>query len=212
MKNILIILDPAHGRDTLGKRSPDGSHLEYKWSRNICVQLKPKLEALGYRVEYSNPPLHSDVSQEFFSEFEVGLMTRVRNTQKISIQDPEKIKLLISLHNNAAGDGAEWMKGRGVEIYTCSPNSDSNTFALTLINILEENFPQLIFREDFEGDKVKHENFTVLTGKGYNAILLEWLFQDNRDEVKMLADEEMNAKLVESIIQAVEKYNNAYTN
>ena len=30
-KNITIILDPAHGEDVPGKRSPDGVHREYRW-------------------------------------------------------------------------------------------------------------------------------------------------------------------------------------
>ena len=33
-KNITIILDPAHGEDVPGKRSPDGVHREYRWSRD----------------------------------------------------------------------------------------------------------------------------------------------------------------------------------
>ena len=54
MKKLIIILDPAHGSDVAGKRSPDGLHIEYKWSREICADLKVIFEALGYEVYYTN--------------------------------------------------------------------------------------------------------------------------------------------------------------
>ena len=54
MKKLIIILDPAHGSDVAGKRSPDGLHREYKWSREICADLKILFEALGYEVHYTN--------------------------------------------------------------------------------------------------------------------------------------------------------------
>ena len=49
-KNITIILDPAHGEDVPGKRSPDGVHREYRWSRDRVRELKVILEAMGYEV------------------------------------------------------------------------------------------------------------------------------------------------------------------
>ena len=43
MRKLIVILDPAHGSDVKGKRSPDGTHLEYIWSREICKKLKDRL-------------------------------------------------------------------------------------------------------------------------------------------------------------------------
>ena len=50
MKQITVILDPAHGSDVPGKRSPDGTHLEYRWSRERVKSLRTKLKAKGYDV------------------------------------------------------------------------------------------------------------------------------------------------------------------
>ena len=44
MKKINIILDPAHGKNVAGKRSPDESHFEYIWSRDRCKSLENKLK------------------------------------------------------------------------------------------------------------------------------------------------------------------------
>ena len=38
-KSLCIILDPAHGNDVKGKCSPDGTHKEYLWSREICKRM-----------------------------------------------------------------------------------------------------------------------------------------------------------------------------
>ena len=54
MKNINIILDPAHGKNVAGKRSPDESHLEYLWSRERCTSLEKKLEKKGYNSSSDN--------------------------------------------------------------------------------------------------------------------------------------------------------------
>ena len=40
MKKIAVILDYAHGSDVAGKRSPDGRHLEWRWSRMVGKNIK----------------------------------------------------------------------------------------------------------------------------------------------------------------------------
>ena len=37
---MIIILDPGHGIDTPGKRSPDNRLLEYKYCREIVNEIK----------------------------------------------------------------------------------------------------------------------------------------------------------------------------
>lgn len=39
-----IILSCAHGEKVAGKRSPDGKHREYLWSRNIQYRIAEALE------------------------------------------------------------------------------------------------------------------------------------------------------------------------
>lgn len=40
-----------------------------------------------------------------------------------------------------------------------------------------------------DGDNDKESKFTVLMGSGYSAVLLEWLFQDNREDVALLTSD-----------------------
>ncbi len=40
-------------------------------------------------------------------------------------------------------------------------------------------------------------------GNNYWGVLLEWLFQDNPDDVELLGDDSVNQRLVESLTKAL---------
>lgn len=192
-RDLVIILDPAHGEDVPGKRSPDGAHLEYKWSRRICSLLMNKLSDLGFQVELTN-----------HSKNEIGLSKRKQIANRVIIPHNEARKLLISLHNNAAGDGSKWMNARGFEIWTSKGETMSDKFAQVILERLIKDFPDIPARinkpKPLEMDK--EENFTVLMGN-YSAVLLEWLFQDNREDVELLQDQITDYRLVSSLVQSI---------
>ncbi len=188
-KKLVIILDPAHGEDVAGKRSPCGTHLEYEWSRKILGQLYIKLIDHNYRVEYTT-----------ISELEPGLSYRRNIASKIEVNNDQS-KLMISLHNNAAGIGTEWMKARGIEIFTTIGETKSDKYAKIVYDQLKSDFPDLTFRG------LKESNFAVLKGSNYYAMLIEWLFQDNKEDVELLKNETVNNELIESLFKAIEKIN-----
>lgn len=203
MKKLVIILDCAHGADVKGKCSPDSTHREYKWSRLICGKLRDKLESLGYRVEYTNK-----------TENEIGLSQRKNIANNIKI-DSDQVKFLISLHNNAAGNGSNWTNATGFEIFTSKGQTLSDKFAQVIMSNLQKDFPEsngFKHRVDLtDGDLDKEENFTVLMGN-YYGILLEWLFQDNKEDVKLLNDEIINNKLIDSLVKSINYINDNFSN
>lgn len=203
MKKLVIILDCAHGVDVKGKCSPDGTHREYKWSRLICGKLRDKLESLGYRVEYTNK-----------TENEIGLSQRKNIANNIKINS-DQVKFLISLHNNAAGNGSNWTNATGFEIFTSKGQTLSDKFAQVIMSNLQKDFPEsngFKHRVDLtDGDLDKEENFTVLMGN-YYGILLEWLFQDNKEDVKLLNDEIINNKLIDSLVKSINYINDNFSN
>jgi len=188
-KKLIIILDAAHGSNVAGKRSPDGKHLEYKWSRMIIGKLRPLLTMHGFSFY-----------ETVVDDVEPGLRERVRRAN--AFPGNSKHKLLISLHNNAAGDGSEWLNARGVEIYTSIGKTNSDVYADIIMNTLHSYFPMLIYRKDMsDGDSDKEANFTVLMGN-YSAVLLEWLFMDNKNDVLHLSCDQMNDMLASAITDA----------
>lgn len=193
MRKLIIILDPAHGSDVPGKRSPNGKHLEYRWSREICKALANKLVANDFRVEFSNN-----------SEKEIGLSKRVSFANHLDFNAGE-IKFLVSLHNNAAGNGSDWMNARGVEIYTSKGSTRSDEFAEVIMKNLKTDFPDNnIVKFRYGNDQLgKEANFSVLMGSTYYAVLLEWLFQDNKEDYELLQNYQVNSHLVDSLVKAL---------
>ena len=198
MKKLLIILDPAHGIEVPGKRSPDGKHREYKWSRERLRELAPKLEALGYTVVWTNT-----------TEKEIGLSARKNAGTLLAKQHPDLVPFLLSLHNDASGNGSNWMQASGMSVWTSKGRTTSDVFADYFIQAFKEVISEVKHRQYSPGylDRDFEENFTVLMGN-YSAMLVECLFQDNRDDVEHLADPAFNAKVVEALIKGFELSNN----
>lgn len=201
MKKLVIILDPAHGANVSGKQSPDGTHKEYIWSRDIISGMKPLLERQGFEVFISNPTIN-----------EIGLTKRANYATNLKVQ-PGQYKLLISFHNNAAGSDDKWHNATGVEIYTSSPVTMSDKFSSIALKQLKADFPHINFRYGGTdpNDLDKDRDFTILTGKGYFSMLVEWLFQDNHSDVAMLRDKATNQKFITSMIKAIHTMENSLT-
>ena len=122
MKNICIVLDPAHGKEVPGKRSPDNSHREYSWSRERCRNLAIALRSLGYEVFFTNS-----------TEYEIGLSKRQRNALSVKT---DKQKFLLSLHNDAVGSGTSWNNARGWSVWTTKGVTKSDECASIIIDQL----------------------------------------------------------------------------
>lgn len=197
-KNIVVILDPAHGADVKGKCSPDGRHREFAWSRKRVKSLRVILNDLGYEVYVTTE-----------SENEPGLSKRKNFATQL--RKGEK-KLLLSLHNNAAGSGSKWMSARGVEVYTTPGITKADICADYILTQLKKDFPEIKMRynRDVRLERDKESKFTVLMGADYMGVLVEWMFQDNKEDVELLEDSEMNRKFESSIVDAIENINNYF--
>lgn len=197
MEKIIIILDAAHGEDTPGKRSPDGRFREYRWSREIILDLSIQLKKLGYKVFESNP-----------SVSEIGLSKRAANANKIEGLN----KIFISIHANAAGNGATWMNARGFSVYTTKGKTRSDLVAETIMSQLIIDFPELKSRPDkSDGDLDQEEDFTVIKKTNCPSVLIEWNFQDNKEDVDILLSSEYNSKFIKSLIKSINTLNDVLT-
>lgn len=192
MKESKVVLDAAHGEEVAGKRSPDGKFREYKWSRQTIEKLSRTLKIEGYEVFQSNPTTR-----------EIGLTTRANNANKI----PGK-KIFISIHANAAGNGTNWMNARGYSVYTTKGKTNSDIMAEIIMKQFAIDFPELKARSDkSDGDLDQEENFTVIQKTNSPAVLIEWNFQDNKEDVAILLSDEYNRKLVASLVKSINKIN-----
>lgn len=96
-----ILIDNGHGRETPGKCSPDGRLREYAYTREIADRVVTGLRNEGI-----------DAMRVVPEENDVALSERVKRVNAFG-----KEAILISIHCNAMGSGAEWMPANGWSVF-----------------------------------------------------------------------------------------------
>ena len=190
-----ILIDPGHGIDTPGKRSPDGSFREYLWNRQVADMLLARLQAIGL-----------DASLVVTETNDISLRTRAMRVNRICDQSGGQV-ILLSIHANAAGDGRSWQKATGWSCYTSPGKTKSDTLASYFYESFARAFPEKRMRSDYtDGDADQEENFYILSKTKCMAVLLENFFYDNRDECAWLLKEETKKRIVDAIVDGLIKY------
>ena len=175
-----ILIDNGHGCDTKGKRSPDGSLMEWLYTREIAIEVVKRLKEQGYDAERLVPE-NSDIS----------LTARANRVNAWCDKLGSKNVCLVSIHCNAAGSGSQWMNARGWEAWTSVGQTQGDKLADCLYDAAEQVLRPLIsdikIRVDLtDGDRDKESNFTVLQKTKCAAVLTENMFQDNKEDVEWL--------------------------
>lgn len=174
----LFIISPGHGKDTKGKRDPEGKLLEWVFNRRLVDRIAELAEDAGI------PFVVLD-----YEEKDVPLSERAAKANKYG-----KNTCYISIHGNAAGHGDRWMNARGWAIYTSKGYTKADPIANIFIQEADKLLPEIgckvrkykqkVYEQDWE------ENFTVLAKTIMPAVLSENLFYDNKaDNAIMQSDE-----------------------
>ena len=193
---MLILIDPGHGIDTPGKRSPDGKFLEYLWNRQIADLLLDRFMIMGI-----------DASLVVTETNDISLATRVQRVNRVCSKVGASNVILLSIHSNAAGDGSKWMSAQGWSCYTSKGETKSDEIAECLYNAFETEFADRKIRKDMsDGDRDWEENFYVLRKSKCHAVLLENFFYDNRDECAWLLKNETKERIADSIVKGIIQY------
>ena len=193
---MLILLDPGHGLNTPGKRSPDGKFLEAIYNRDIAKRIVTELQNKGYDAEL--------LVQE--SE-DISLQERVRRTNELCQTLGKSNVILISIHVNAAGNGTQWMNATGWSCYTCKGQTQSDTLANCLYQSASHTLKGKTIRTDYarDGDPDWEENFYILRHTHCPAVLIENFFMDNKQDLAYLLSQEGRREIVETIIDGIER-------
>ena len=193
---MLILIDPGHGIDTPGKRSPDGKFLEYLWNRQIADLLLDRFMIMGI-----------DASLVVTETNDISLATRVQRVNRICSKVGASNVILLSIHSNAAGDGSKWMSAQGWSCYTSNGETKSDVIAECLYDAFEAEFAEKKIRKDMsDGDRDWEENFYVLQKSKCSAVLLENYFYDNRNECAWLLKDETKERIADAIVKGITQY------
>lgn len=191
-----ILVDNGHGVSTPGKRSPDGRLREYRYTRDIAYETVMRLRAEGYNADLVVP-----------EEADISLGERCNRINTWCDRLGTKNVMLVSIHNNAAGDGSKWMSARGWEAWTSKGQTAGDRLAECLYDAAGKHLPKgtKIRTDTSDGDRDKEENFTILHRSKCAACLTENLFQDNREDVDYLLDEGREA-IVRLHVDGIKSY------
>ena len=192
-----ILIDNGHGIDTPGKRSPDGSFREYLYCREIAAEIVNRLKVMGLDAELLTP-----------EERDIPLARRCRRANAVCSRLGASNVLLVSIHSNAAGSGANWMPARGWEAWTSPGITRADTMATLLYESARKYLPEgTPLRKDLSaGDPDKEAAFYILRHTRCPAVLTENLFQDNREDVEYLLSEAGRKAIAALHVEAITNY------
>ena len=205
----VVILGTAHGKNVGGKRSPDNSLEEYRYSREIVNRLRTALEARGCVVYVDMPEDVVPLPQQ------QELRLRCNFVNNLCKKYGKDKCLYVSIHVNAAGGEGKWMLAGGWCAYTSRGKTLSDTLAECLYDaaevhlhgyaaIMEEGKKEGLYsskqthiRTDMsDGDKDLEADFFVLKHTACAAVLTENLFMDNKRDVSFLLSEKGKQSIV----------------
>jgi N-acetylmuramoyl-L-alanine amidase len=167
----MIILDPGHGFNTAGKRSPvwpDGTQMfEWEFNRDVARRTQNRLTAMN---------IESIILVK--EARDISLRTRVERANVIYEADPRSF--LVSIHANAGG-------GHGWEIFTSRGETESDRIAMFFFAQARAFLSPYTLRTDYvDGDPDKESDFYILKYTKCPAVLTENLFYDNEAECRFL--------------------------
>lgn len=195
---MIVLLDNGHGKETSGKRSPDGELREYAWTREMARMIQEELSGRNIESILVTP-----------EEEDIDINTRVKRVNVYCEDYGTDNCLLISLHNNAAGDGSEWMSGTGWEDYVSLNASERSKYLATVL--CEAAYTEeLKVRRYSSSQFYKTKNLGICRDTKCAAVLTENLFMDNKGDYEYLLSDEGKAAIcdlhVAGIIDYIEMY------
>lgn len=196
MRLPIILIDAGHGKETPGKRSPEGLVREYAWARKIAKRLVKAFREAG-QDSFEVTPEEQDISLEKRAERVNAYCNRYGKENVI----------LLSVHLNASGNTLEWRKAHGWSAYTTEGVTGSDELAACLYEEAEECLAGKKLRK-YKGDQEPdwEENFYILRKTLCVAVLTENFFQDNREDVEYILSEAGQEAIVQTHLRGVLKF------
>lgn len=176
-----VCLDPGHGPDTVNG-SPDGSYKEREFAWDMYTRIRPLLERHGVNVICTRTD-----------------DTKPSLTARCEVSNKAGADLFVSLHSNADG-GSGWGTARGLLVYTSSGpmTAKRNVAATAIVNRAHEAGVLL------HGSGVAHQiEYTVLAKTDAPAVLIEYGFHTNQEDIGLLKDSSYRDKLAEATAKGV---------
>lgn len=181
-----VCLDPGHGVETPGKRSPDGTYFEHEFALDMAYRIRDIL--LSYK--------DVEVKMTRTVENDVSLQDRVKFANRIN-----DLSLFVSLHSNAAGSGGQWMTARGLVAYAYGDEKSNRAAELIM-----ERQKEAGVKIRNNGKAANGSHLYVINRTIAPAVLVEHLFHDNQEDCALLKDDKYRQKMAEADAKGILNY------
>lgn len=188
MSKTTILIDNGHGRETAGKRSPDGRLLEYKYAREVAKAVQERLKAKGYDAVLLVP-----------EETDVPLKTRCARANGYG-----RDSVLVSIHCNAASNG-QWTNARGWSVFV-APNASLKSKDLAQYFGNGAKAKGWIVRQQYADRLYWVQSLAMCRDTIMPAVLTENFFQDNKQDVAYLLSDEGKEAIIGLHVEALSAY------
>ncbi len=184
----IVCLDPGHGVESAANQSPDSSFKEYLFTLELAQRIRPHLERCGVTVVLTREDEHCPTGKANDADL----------TRRAEISNQAGADLFVSLHTNAQS-GTGWGSAKGLEIYTAGEplTAKRNVAAVALLNRFHA--AGVILR----GDVPKYSAFAVLKRTSAPAVLIEYGFHTNQEDVALMKTNAYQDKLAEATAKGI---------
>ena len=191
-----IFIDNGHGRDTAGKRSPDGEFLEYNYNRIVAGRVTAGLRGLGLDAELLVP-----------EEDDISLAERCRRVNAWCRAHGKENAICVSIHFNAYGNGSVWTSPSGWSIYTSVGNTAADKLADCIAKAAAVHLSSMKLRGEWsDGDIDYEEGFYLLRHTLCPCVLTENGFMTNKQECHWLMTEEAIEAIAMTHVDGIAEY------
>lgn len=194
---MIYLIDPGHGVDTAGKRSPDGLLREYAWARDVAQRIAVLGQSRGMDVRLLVSETH-----------DVPLRERVRRVNDYVRRYGRDNVVLVSVHVNASGNGSEWGLARGFSVFVSANASQaSRELAQAFTHLARER--RLLGNRFVPAENYWVQSLAMTRDTLCPAVLTENLFMDNRDDCAWLVSEAGRDAIARLHVDALERWKGA---
>ncbi|MEG1593033.1 MAG: N-acetylmuramoyl-L-alanine amidase [Oscillibacter sp.] len=178
-----VCIDPGHGAGSVNC-SPDKSYWEHEFAWNLYERMKPVFERCGIEVAVTR---RKDNKPEL--------------TERVKFSNKFKPDLFVSLHSNAMAGG--WGIARGLLCFTykAGDNEGQNKAAQCILKAMKDAGVVV------HGEGLRYDgDLTVLRDTYAPAVLIEYGFHTNKDDVSLLKDGAYRENLAEYTVNGICDY------
>ncbi|MFT8319358.1 MAG: N-acetylmuramoyl-L-alanine amidase [Bacillus sp. (in: firmicutes)] len=180
-----IMLDAGHGKNTPGKRTPDGMR-EWEFNAKTAQYVK------DYLGDYQG--IETKFAHDTTGKVDIPL------TSRTNAANAWKADVYVSIHANAAGSG--WSSAHGIETFTYTTKPKE---AVALAKKVQN---AIVKATGLTNRGVKAADLHVVRETHMTAILIECGFMTNKAEAALLKSDAYRKKVARAVVDGLaDQYN-----